>query len=64
MPLQKGTSRAVVRQNIREMMASGHPQRQAVAAAMRESGRPRGSGHTRYHLSQTRKDTLPKKGSR
>lgn len=21
-----------------------------------------GSGHTRYHLSQTRKDTMPKKG--
>ena len=24
--------------------------------------RPKGSGHTRYQLSQAKKDTLPKKG--
>jgi hypothetical protein len=40
-PLRKGTSRKVVSGNIREMMDSGHPQRQAVAAALRES---RGGG--------------------
>lgn len=36
MPLKRGTSPKVVSQNIREMMHSGHPQKQAVAAAMRE----------------------------
>jgi hypothetical protein len=41
MPLQKGTSRAVVQRNIKEMIKSGHPQKQAVAAALstaRKSG--------------------------
>lgn len=41
MPLQHGNSRAVISQNIREMVAAGHPQNQAVAAALRiahESG--------------------------
>ena len=35
MPLKKGKSKAVVSSNIREMVAAGHPQDQAVAAAMR-----------------------------
>ena len=34
MPLEQGRSRAVVGRNIREMEASGHPRRQAVAAAL------------------------------
>jgi len=34
MPLKKGRSRKVISYNIREMRASGHPQRQAVAAAL------------------------------
>ena len=34
MPLKPGTSAKVVSENIKEMMASGHPQKQAVAAAM------------------------------
>jgi len=38
MPLKKGKSKKVVSENIREMMASGHPQNQAVAAAMNEAG--------------------------
>jgi hypothetical protein len=42
MPLKKGKSKAVVSSNIREMMHSGYPQRQAIAAAMskaRKSGK-------------------------
>lgn len=34
MPLRKGYSRAIISSNIREMVESGHPQRQAVAAAL------------------------------
>jgi len=34
MPLKPGKSRAVISSNIREMVAAGHPQRQAVAAAL------------------------------
>ena len=34
MPLRPGSSRATISQNIREMRASGHPEKQAVAAAL------------------------------
>ena len=34
MPLKSGKSRAVISENIREMVAAGHPQRQAVAASL------------------------------
>ncbi len=39
MPLKKGKSKKVISSNIREMMRSGHPQKQAVAAAMRQAGK-------------------------
>jgi hypothetical protein len=34
MPLRTGSSRDVVSRNISEMVRAGHPQRQAVAAAL------------------------------
>jgi hypothetical protein len=37
MPLKAGSSQEVISQNIREMVNRGHPQEQAVAAAMRKS---------------------------
>jgi hypothetical protein len=41
MPLKRGTSRATISENIREMKRSGHPHEQAIAAALemaRKSG--------------------------
>ena len=34
-PLKKGATAETVGRNIREMIAAGHPRKQAVAAAMR-----------------------------
>jgi hypothetical protein len=41
MPLKPGKSKAVISSNIREMVKAGHPQKQAVAAAMRKAGKPK-----------------------
>lgn len=41
MPLHKGKSRKIISENIREMIAAGHPQKQAVAAALHEARRTR-----------------------
>jgi hypothetical protein len=37
MPLKKGTSRQTISTNIKEMIASGHPQKQAVAASLNQA---------------------------
>jgi uncharacterized protein DUF6496 len=39
MPLHKGKSKKVISENIREMRSSGHPEKQAVAAALSEARR-------------------------
>ena len=41
MPLQKGSSNAVVSSNVKELVQSGRPQKQAVAIAMSKAGRAR-----------------------
>lgn len=37
MPLKKGKSKSVISSNIREMIHSGHEQKQAVAAALNQA---------------------------
>ena len=37
MPLHKGKSRKVISENIQEMEESGHPHKQAIAAALSEA---------------------------
>jgi hypothetical protein len=41
MPLKSGKSQKVISQNIKEMVQAGHPQKQAVAAAMNKAGKSR-----------------------
>jgi hypothetical protein len=41
MPLKKGSSKATIRKNTKEMVKSGRPVKQAVAAAYRSAGKSR-----------------------
>lgn len=41
MPLKRGTSRKTISKNIKEMKASGHSQKQSVAAALNQAGKSR-----------------------
>ena len=51
-PLLKGSSQGVISSNISEMRKSGHPEAQAVAAALNMAGKSnksKGKGHPNRH---------------
>jgi len=41
MPLKRGSSKAIISANIRELIHSGHSQKQAIAIAMKTAGKSR-----------------------
>ena len=42
MPLKKGKSSETVSKNVKELVKSGRPQKQAVAIALKEAGKSKG----------------------
>ncbi len=54
MPLKKGSSRKVISYNIREMIKAGHPQKQAVAAALNNAGKSRVARKRRKKLRKVK----------
>lgn len=52
MPLTKGKSKKVISKNIKELISSGRPQKQAVAISLRQAGTAKaqhGSLHKKFH---------------
>lgn len=62
MPLKSGSSRKVVSSNIREMIKSGHPRKQAVAASLHNADRGFYS-HTTHSSIQKQEDSVECIGS-
>jgi predicted kinase len=58
-PLKSGSGKETVSANIREMVEAGHPQKQAVAAAMRQAGKSRRDcPQSDYHDACKRGDAM------
>jgi len=48
MPLNQGKSREAVSGNIKELVATGRPQKQAVAIALKTAGKSREQAHEHH----------------
>lgn len=55
MPLQEGSSRAVIEANIAELIRSGYPRKQAVAIAFEHAARGRKKEKDREHVDRSRR---------
>lgn len=49
MPLKRGKSKKVFKENVREMMDSGHPQKQALAAAYAKARKSSDKSYAKGH---------------
>lgn len=63
MPLEQGSSKETISSNISELVKSGHPQKQAVAIAMREAGVPKPAKDAAAHDPHTGQFTSGSGGS-
>ena len=48
MPLKKGSSPEIVHSNIDEMIAAGHPKKQAIAASLHQADKSEHNGPTAH----------------
>lgn len=54
MPLKKGSSKKVVSENIREMIESGHPRDQAIAASLSNARKSKKKASPRVKVKKKR----------
>lgn len=59
MPLQEGSSRETISENISELVHAGHPQNQAVAIAMKTAGKSQDDGDKiRFYVTEKLSDNM------
>lgn len=56
MPLEKGSSQKTISSNIKELISSGYPAKQAVAIALDTAGKKQKGGKNGKHGSTSKRD--------
>jgi hypothetical protein len=59
MPLKSGSDNSTISSNIKEMIASGHPQKQAVAAALSNARKGKKHSKKKHHKKKHKKPQMP-----